>query len=101
MKRVNWHRITSWIVVLAVAFGGGTFVYKLVEFASTAGREEMPGFALVSVVPYFAATFGFLLLAIWAFLRGHFKDIEEPKYRMLDQEKEYDRADQLTGQTHD
>lgn len=94
MKR-NWHKLISWLVVLAVFIGGATFVHKLIEFARTAGRDDMPGFALVSVVPYFVATFGFLLLAIWAFLRGHFKDIEEPKYRMLDQEKEYDRADEL------
>ncbi len=93
MSRINYHRLMSWGVVLAVAFGGCTFVYKLYEFASTAGRAEMPGFALVSIVPYFAATFGFLLLAIWAFLRGHFKDLEGPKYKMLENEKEYDEAE--------
>jgi TRAP-type C4-dicarboxylate transport system permease small subunit len=90
--KLNIHRLTSWIVVIAVAFGGGTFLYKLYEFANTAAQEEMPGFALVSVVPYLTATFGFLLLAVWAFLRGHFKDLEKPKYDMLDQEKEYDDA---------
>ncbi|MDW8342982.1 MAG: hypothetical protein RMM51_00650 [Verrucomicrobiae bacterium] len=95
MKRpINIHRLVSWLVVLAVAIGGATFLYKLVEFANTATHEDMPGFALVSVVPYLTATFGFLLLAIWAFLRGHFRDIEQPKYDMLDQEKEYDLAEQ-------
>ncbi|MCS7049430.1 MAG: hypothetical protein NZ483_09080 [Verrucomicrobiae bacterium] len=95
MKRpINIHRLVSWLVVLAVAIGGATFLYKLVEFANTATHEDMPGFALVSVVPYLTATFGFLLLAIWAFLRGHFRDIEQPKYDMLDQEREYDLAEQ-------
>ncbi len=98
MKR-NWQKIMSWLVVLAVFIGGATFVHKLIEFGRTAGRDDMPGFALVSVVPYFVATFGFLLLAIWAFLSGHFKDIEEPKYRLLDQEKEYELADQLSKQS--
>ena len=93
MTRFNTHRLVSWLVVVAVAFGGATFVYKLYEFASTAGRAEMPGFAWVSIVPYFAATFGFLLLAIWAFLRGHFKDLEAPKYKMLENEREYDQAE--------
>ena len=93
MRKPNAKTLATIVVGLAVLVGGGTFVHKLVEFARTAGDGEMPGFALVSVVPYFAATIGFLLLAVWAFLRGHFKDIEEPKYRMLEQEKEYDRAE--------
>lgn len=100
-RRLNIHRLTSWLVLLAVAIGGGTFLYKLVEFANTATHEDMPGFALVSVVPYLVATFGFLLLAIWAFLRGHFRDIEQPKYDMLDQEREYDLAEQQPTQSTD
>lgn len=93
MSDKRWRLLATWIVGIAVIIGGATFVYKLVEFANTAMDEDMPGFALVSVVPYFAATLGFLLLAVWAFLRGHFKDIEEPKYRMLEQEEKYDRAE--------
>lgn len=81
------------VVGIAVIFGGATFIYKLVEFASTAKDSEMAGFAMVSVVPYFAATAGFLALAVWAFLKGHFKDIEAPKYSMLEQEEKLDRAE--------
>lgn len=94
MTKLSWRLFAEIVVLIAVIVGGGTFVYKLIEFARTAGSEEMPGFAVVSVVPYFAATIGFLLLAVWAFLRGHFKDIEEPKYRMIEQEEKYDRAEE-------
>lgn len=93
MKKPTAQSLATWIVGIAVVIGGGTFIYKLWEFAATAGREEMPGFALVSVVPYFAATAGFLLLAVWAFFKGHFKDIEGPKYDMLKREEELDRAE--------
>jgi TRAP-type C4-dicarboxylate transport system permease small subunit len=95
--KISAQNLATWIVGIAVIIGGATFIYKLVEFAMTAGNEDMPGFALVSVVPYFAATAGFLFLAVWAFFRGHFRDIEGPKHRMLEQERAYEEAEKRAG----
>ena len=36
---------------------------------------------------------GFLFLLAWAFLTGQFKDIERPKYEMLERFAEQERAE--------
>jgi hypothetical protein len=92
MRRLA-RQIVTWGVGLAVVGGGATFALKLTEFVRTAGRGEMPGFAFATVVSYFIVTLGFLCLAFWAFLRGHYRDIEAPKYRLLETEAEYDRIE--------
>lgn len=80
-------------VLVAVAGGGATFIYKLWEFVRTASEGEMPGFAFATVVSYFIVTLGFLCLAGWAFFRGHYHDLEEPKRRLLQSEAELDRLE--------
>jgi hypothetical protein len=91
MKR-NWRRGVTWAVGLAVAGGGATFLFKLYEFVATANRGDLPGFAFATVFSYFIATVGFLCLALWAFLKGHYRDIEEPKHRLLVTEAELEAA---------
>ena len=93
-RALTWRRILTWGVGLAVVVGGASFLYKLYEFISTASKGELPGFAVATVVSYFLATMGFLCLAVWAFLRGHYHDIEEPKLRLLETEAELDRLDE-------
>jgi hypothetical protein len=92
-------RLITWLVGLAVAGGGLTFCLKLYDFIKTAGRGELPGFAFATVVSYFIVTLGFLCLALWAFLSGHFHDIEEPKYRLLETESEIDRREAELART--
>jgi hypothetical protein len=86
-------RLITWFVGLAVFGGGLTFCLKLYDFIKTASRGDLPGFAYATVVSYFIVTLGFLCLALWAFLRGHYHDIEEPKYRLLETESEIDRQE--------
>ncbi|MFO0807636.1 MAG: hypothetical protein U0746_03350 [Gemmataceae bacterium] len=43
-------------------------------------------FALVPILNYLLVTFGFLMLFGWAVMRGTFRDIERPKYNMLENE---------------
>ena len=93
-RALTWRKILTWGVGLAVMVGGGSFIYKLYEFISTASKGQLPGFAIATVVSYFLATMGFLCLAVWAFLRGHYHDIEEPKLRLLQTEAELDQLDQ-------
>jgi hypothetical protein len=89
----SWRRIVTWGVGLAVAGGGVTFLFKLYEFVATASRGELPGFAFATVFSYFLATLGFLCLALWAFLKGHYRDIEEPKHRLLETEARLEAAE--------
>jgi hypothetical protein len=94
---VAWKRVVTWAVALAVAGGGATFLFKLWEFVDTASRGDLPGFAFATVVSYFIVTAGFLCLAGWAFLAGHYRDIEEPKHRLLETEAGYDRLEETGG----
>jgi hypothetical protein len=86
-------RLITWFVGLAVAGGGLTFCLKLYDFVKTASRGDLPGFAFATVVSYFIVTLGFLCLAVWAYLRGHYHDIEEPKYRLLETEEAIEREE--------
>ena len=43
-------------------------------------------FALVPILNYLLVTLGFLSLFIWSVLRGSFRDLERPKYNMLENE---------------
>jgi nitrogen fixation-related uncharacterized protein len=43
------------------------------------------------VVNYLLASLGFFCLLMWAALNGMFRDLEQPKYNMLENERELDR----------
>lgn len=80
-------------IVLAVAillpamWGFGT---KFIELIAVF-REEPDGlFAVIPILNYLLASVGFLLLLAWATSQGMFRDIEGPKYDMLDQERQLD-----------
>lgn len=79
------------VMLAGIAFGGAAFIYKIVEFVRTLDQPEVAGFVVVPVTVYFAVAAGFACLFCWAWLKGHFAHIEEPKYRMLEQELEYER----------
>ena len=82
------------VVIVAGAYG---FTYKLVQFAKTlAERGNFEHFAVFPMATYFLTVLGFLCLFVWAYLRGQFKDIEAPKYRMLEMEDEYDAEEERT-----
>ena len=93
----RWRRTVTWAVGASVLGGGATFAYKIYEFIQTAGRSDMPGFAFATVFSYFIVTLGFLCLAAWAYARGHYHDIEEPKYRLLETESELERLETAGG----
>ena len=40
---------------------------------------------------YLLASLGFFCLLMWAALNGMFRDLEQPKYNMLENERELDR----------
>jgi hypothetical protein len=75
-------------VILLAGFG---FVFKLVEFAITLTRGDIINFAVVPVTVYLTVAGGFFLLFLWAAARGHLRDVEAPKHRILEMEAEYRR----------
>ena len=93
-RRAQWF---LWIFSIAmIVVAGSAFFMKLIEFAATATREGSGALAsfLIPVLNYLLVAAGFFCLFFWAYFKGHFRDIEAPKYRMLELEREYERAAQ-------
>ncbi len=85
-------RIALWAAMIGGVFlAGVAFVYKIAEFIFTLNSDSVQGFADVPVTIYFVVAAGWLLLLVWCFLSGKFKNVEEPKYEMLRLEEEYER----------
>ena len=79
--------------VLAITCAGGMFVFKLFSFMKTIKKDELAGFAFDPILIYAVVTVGFLCLLAWAFLTGQFRDIERPKYEMLERCDAQDRSE--------
>ena len=86
-----------WLSIFGVgtAAAGVGFAVKIHEFLSDALAEEGIGFAGSHLLSYAFVAGGFLLLLAGVFLRGHFADIERPKFDMLDREVLHDRSGRL------
>ena len=78
---------------IAVLCAGGMFCFKLFSFMKTIKRDELAGFAFDPIVIYGFVAFGFVLLLLWAFMTGQFKDIERAKYDMLERFQEQERQE--------
>lgn len=83
-----------WIFSIAMVLTAGTaFVFKLIEFIHTAtmkGPTAMGSF-LIPVLNYLLVAAGFALLFLRAWFSGQFRDLEAPKYRMLEMQEQIDR----------
>ena len=88
--------------VLAVSCAGCMFIFKLFSFMKTIKKDELAGFAFDPLIVYGFVAMGFILLLAWAYLTGQFRDIESPKYEMLERFEEQERAEGLTsGGSHE
>ena len=90
VKRFLW----IFSVVMVVLAGTG-FAFKLVEFVATAttrGPDALASF-LIPVLNYLLVAAGFFCLFLWAYFTGQFRDLEAPKYRMLEMQDEIDRQE--------
>jgi len=67
----------------AVAASGGMFTYKLYAFLSTIRRDDLAGFAYDPTIVYGFVAAGFLFMLAWAYVSGHFRDVESPKHDMF------------------
>jgi hypothetical protein len=85
-----------WAVVAVVfflgpaMFGFGTKFYELIHVF----RGDPAGaFAVTPIVNYLLAGAGFVLLFGWAARNGMFRDVERPKYQMLENERRLDACE--------
>lgn len=87
-------RIALWFLALGILIPGGYgFTEKMIQFIRTLNTEEGAGFTIFPISNYFLIAAGMACLLVWAVAHGMFRDIEEPKYKMLEQEAELDRRD--------
>lgn len=85
------HKIT--LIVFLVCFllpSGIGFAEKLFMFYRTITHSDDGSFAVVPVLNYFIVFAGMTCLLVWAIANGMFKDIEGPKYTMLENERRLD-----------
>lgn len=75
-------------------FGFGTKFYELVRVLQ---GDSSGAFAVTPIVNYLLAGCGFLLLFAWAARNGMLRDIESPKYQMLENEQKLDALRDVAG----
>lgn len=75
---------------LILVSGALGFGFKLFEMISTIFESPDYRFALPPVLTYLFVAAGFFCMLIVATLRGMFRNVEAPKYRMLELESAYD-----------
>ena len=57
-------------------------------------RGDVDGiFAITPIVNYLMASLGFFCLFFWAIYQGMFRDIEAPKFTMLENERKLDESE--------
>jgi hypothetical protein len=91
---------TFLIIFILIFFlpAGMGFAEKLYLFAKTAGadpegRFEDGRFALIPLANYLLVFAGMLCLLVWAIYNDMFKDVEAPKYTMLENERKLDEEE--------
>ena len=96
------NRIVAVIAVLILVPAAYGFIDKIYAFISVAeGAHDELRFTIVPVLNYFLLAAGFFCLLIWATLQGMFRNIERPKYTMLEREAELQRReDELNRHPH-
>ena len=86
--------ITTIVFALAIlipSFVG--FANKFREFILIFRGDVDGVFAITPIVNYLLASLGFFFLFCWAIGHGMFRDIERPKYTMLENERKLDLSD--------
>jgi len=86
------------IAVMTVA--GLGFAYKMAEFVVTITHDEIQGFGAVAVATYLIGMLPIVFLTLWGVLSGRFRDIERPKFRVLELDREIERGGELSGGRH-
>ena len=92
-------KITQRTVSLMIMFIFLFVVGSIIAVRTVAYLEagfELKGF-LVEVISYIIALTGWLILFIYSYLKGDFKDIEGPKYDLLEREEKIVESEKKAG----
>jgi hypothetical protein len=83
------------IAVMVIA--GTAFIYKMTEFAMTIVKDDIEGFGAVAVATYLIGMLPIVFVTLWAAFAGKFRDIERPKFRLLELDRQIERGGPLRG----
>lgn len=87
-------RIFLWVFAVCIlAPAGYGFVEKLMLFILAVKRDLIGAFTIVPVVNYLIVTAGMACLLAWAVANGMFRNLEGPKYDLLERERRLDLLD--------
>ncbi len=75
------------------------FAEKFIQLVKIVWGDPDGVFALTPIMNYLLASFGFLFLFGWAAANGMFRDIEGPKYTMLEREQQLDESEHYNSRT--
>ena len=96
---------TRTVIVFALFVGvmvvsGTAFFMKMLDFVMTMSGDEVAGFGAVAVSTYLLGMAPLLFLMLWAVTTGRFRDVEAPKLRMLELDREIERGGEIGGLHH-
>jgi hypothetical protein len=83
-------RTTGGIALLVLVPSLLGFANKFREFIILYRGDINGVFAITPIVNYLLASLGFFCLFFWAIAQGTFRDLEAPKFTMLDNERKLD-----------
>jgi len=91
-------KTVSLLILFIFLFVVGTIIAVRTVAYLEAGMEgsELKGF-LVEVIAYVIGLTGWLMLFIYSYMKGDFKDIEGPKYEILELEEKIQKAEKEGG----
>jgi hypothetical protein len=78
-----------------VLVAGGAFVAKMYEFVMTMAGDEVAGFGAVAITTYLIGMLPLMFLLLWAVTTGRFRDVEAPKLRLFELDREIERGGEL------
>jgi hypothetical protein len=87
---MTMRRLVLAFFLFAMAVSGVGFSVKIFEFADDLADQKGLQFAGAHLLTYGVVATGFLALLTYAFFMGHFRDIEEPKFDLLEKERQND-----------
>ncbi len=80
------HRGRAWWIAGGLLAGLALFAI-CATIAGLLMEHRLKAYALLTAIGYTLSALGFLSLAGWAFVRGHFRDVEAVKDKVLEAER--------------
>jgi nitrate reductase NapE component len=93
-QRSRLKNFVLWFTAIGIIFPGGYgFISKLLQFIKTLETDSEGAFTIIPISNYLIMASGFTCLLVWGAAHGMFRDIEKPKYTMLERDEAIERAE--------